>query len=251
MGGTLQAESGKNESSGRVIVSLAGAGALPPGSGDAHKSLRYIMYRMNANIRLGRPRHEAIDGAILEAAGRIMGQENYRALSIGRVATEAGTTRAAVYRRFPTIAELAIAVLRDRFGTDPGVDTGDLERDLRTIQLHRLDLFNHPLVIRGLPGLLDDLSLQPEASVRFVDNFLGPRRAATSRAVERAIERGDLDPAVDPEWISDLLTGPLLMRALLPGLQVIDERLIEDTIRAAMSELGLGAGTPSSGPEST
>ncbi|WP_157372696.1 hypothetical protein [Agromyces sp. Root81] len=40
------------------------------------------------------------------------------------------------------------------------------------------------------------------------------------------------------EWISDLLTGPLLMRVLLPGLQRIDTALIEHTIGVAMVELG-------------
>jgi AcrR family transcriptional regulator len=191
-----------------------------------------------AATTLGRPRHESIDRAILDAAAGIIERENYRALTIGRVAQDAATTRAAVYRRFHTIAELAIAVLGDRFGTDPGVDTGDLETDLRTIQRHRLELFTHPLIVRGLPGLIDDLSLQPEAARHFSADFLGPRRTATTRAVQRAIERGVVDASVDVEWISDLLTGPLLMRALLPGLQTIDTELIEHTVSAAMTELG-------------
>ena len=194
------------------------------------------MYRMAATV-LGRPRHESIDRAILDAAARIIELENYRALTIGRVAHDATTTRAAVYRRFSTTAELAIAVLGDRFGTDPGVDTGDLETDLRMIQQHRLELFTHPLIVRGLPGLIDDLSLQPEAARHFSEDFLGPRRTATTRAVQRAIERGDAPASVDVDWISDLLTGPLLMRALLPGLETIDTALIEHTISAALAEL--------------
>lgn len=35
-----------------------------------------------------------------------------------------------------------------------------------------------------------------------------------------------------------MLTGPLLMRAFLPGLEPIDEHLMHQTINAALDSLG-------------
>lgn len=187
--------------------------------------------------RAGRPRDRALDAAILAAAAAIVEASGYGEVSIEAVASAAGTTRAAVYRRHGNVAELVIAVLADRFGVDPGVDTGTLAGDLRAIQSHRRALFTHPLVARGLPGLIDDLSRQPAVAAIFSRTFLGPRRDATARALDRAVARGEASVDLDAEWISDLLTGPLLMRAILPGLEPIDEALVVRTVDAALREI--------------
>lgn len=164
---------------------------------------------------------------VLEARG-------YGAVSIDAVAKASGTTRATVYRRHPTVAELVVAVLADGFGLDPGVDTGTFAGDLRAIQLHRLALFTHPLLVGALPGLLDDLSRHPEAARVFSEEFLGPRRSSTDRAVERGVARGELHPGVDCEWLSDVLTGPLLMRAILPGLDPVDDGVVDRSVDAGL-----------------
>ena len=55
----------------------------------------------------GRPRSAAIDEAVLAAARRQLSAHGYAALSLAAVAEEAGTTRPAIYRRWPTKAALA------------------------------------------------------------------------------------------------------------------------------------------------
>lgn len=183
---------------------------------------------------MGRPRSTTLDRAVLDAAAQTVQTRGYGAVSIDAVAKTAGTTRATVYRRHRSVAELVVAVLTDRFGLDPGVDTGTFAGDLRVIQEHRLGLFTHPLVVGALPGLIDDLSRDPEAAQVFSREFLGPRRAATDRAVDRAVTRGELAPGIDCEWLSDLLTGPFLMRAVLPGLDPVDAGAVDRSVDAAL-----------------
>ena len=65
------------------------------------------------------------------------------------------------------------------------------------------------------------------------DEFLAPRRRSTARALQRAVERGETRPGVDTDWICDLLTGPLLMRALLPT-GPIDANLARLTVETAL-----------------
>lgn len=190
--------------------------------------------------RRGRPRDQSLDVAILEAAARQLTDGGYGALSVESVAAGAGTTRAAVYRRHPTLAGLTIAVLTARFGLDPSVETGTLAGDLRAMQQHRAALFTDPLLVRALPGLLDDISRHPALAASFSADFLGPRRSATDRVLRAAVERGEIHDPVDAEWISDLLTGPLLARTLLPGLRAIDDDLVEHTVAAALHELERG-----------
>lgn len=186
------------------------------------------------SITMGRPRNELLDRAVLDATAEVLRTRGYGAVSIEAVAKAAGTTRATVYRRHPSVAELVVAVLTDTFGLDPGVDTGTFEGDLRAIQEHRLTLFTDPLVVGALPGLIDDLARDAGAAERFSVEFLGPRRAATDRAVGRAVTRGELTPGIDCEWLSDLLTGPLLMRAILPGLDPVDGGAVDRGVDAAL-----------------
>lgn len=183
---------------------------------------------------MGRPRDEQLDRAVLDVTAEVLETRGYGAVRIDAVAKAAGTTRATVYRRHLTVVQLVVSVLADRFGLDPGVDTGTFAGDLRAIQVHRLALFTHPLLVGALPGLLDDLSRHPEAAQVFSQEFLGPRRSATDRAVERAVARGELRPGVDCEWLSDVLTGPLLMRAILPGLDPVDDGVVDRSVDAGL-----------------
>jgi hypothetical protein len=53
--------------------------------------------------------------------------------------------------------------------------------------------------------------------------------------LDRAAARGEITPVAQPELISDLLTGPLLLRTVLPAIGAIDDDIIEATVEAALS----------------
>ena len=57
--------------------------------------------------------------------------------------------------------------------------------------------------------------------------------AVPTVAPPRAVERGETRPGVDTDWICDLLTGPLLMRALVPT-GPIDANLARLTVETAL-----------------
>lgn len=61
--------------------------------------------------RVGRARDQQIDVRVLAAAKRHLARHGYDAMSVAAVAQEAGTTRQALYRRWPTKAELAAAAV--------------------------------------------------------------------------------------------------------------------------------------------
>jgi hypothetical protein len=73
----------------------------------------------------------------------------------------------------------------------------------------------------------------PALMEQVFDEFLAPRRQSTARALQRAVERGETRPGIDTDWICDLLTGPLLMRALLPT-GPIDANLARLTVETAL-----------------
>jgi AcrR family transcriptional regulator len=187
-------------------------------------------------VKAGRPRAESLDTAILDAAAELATTEGYQAASIEAIARRAGTTRQAVYRRHPSRAHILIAVMARRFGLDPAPDTGSLRGDLLAVQRNQVDFFADPLVIRALPGLLDEVASDTALGSQFFEAFMAPRRQSTARALQRAVQRGETRPGFDIDWICDLLTGPLLMRAFLP-IGPIDEKLAQLTVDAALDVL--------------
>jgi AcrR family transcriptional regulator len=189
---------------------------------------------------IGRPRNTDLDTALLQAAEELLLERGFSAVSVEAVATRAKTSRPAFYRRFDGIPHLVLALLLDRFAIDldRGIDTGNLPDDLTAIQEDQLCLFSNPLVKRSMAGFLD--SLQTDADLRrvFVDEFLTPRRYGAGMIIRRAAIRGEIPENPDVEWACDLLTGPLLMRALMPGLMGLDEALVSQTVASALSALG-------------
>lgn len=187
-------------------------------------------------VKTGRPRAETLDTAVLDAAEALVITEGYHAASIDGIARRAGTTRPAVYRRHPSRGHVIVAAMARRFGLDPAPDTGSLRGDLLAVQRAQLEFFTDALVHRAIPGLLDEATADQALMGQIFDAFLAPRRQSTARALQRAVERGEIRAGFDTDWICDLLTGPLLMRAFLPT-GPIDEDLARLTVDAALDAL--------------
>ena len=186
----------------------------------------------------GRPRDTSLDAAIVNATQTVLLGEGYSAVNIDRVAKLAGTTRAAVYRRANNAAELVLMVFISRFGVDPAPDSGNLRQDLLLLQRLQRHFFSDPVVQAALGGALNAFRDNGALATSFYDRFMAPRRASVAAMLTRAVERGEIARPEDPGVISDLLTGPLLLRTLMPFLGSLDDELIDATVNAALSMLG-------------
>jgi hypothetical protein len=51
----------------------------------------------------------------------------------------------------------------------------------------------------------------------------------------RAADRGEIPRPAQPSVVSDLLTGPLLLRAVIPAIGPIDDTLLDATVEAALN----------------
>jgi AcrR family transcriptional regulator len=183
----------------------------------------------------GRPRDTALDTAIANATEAVLLSHGYSAVNIDRVAKLAGTTRAAIYRRAKTRGELVVALLVSRFGIDPASDSGNLREDLRLIQELQRHFFTDPMVQAALAGVLSDLRDDGELGEMFYTRFMEPRRRSVAAMLARAADRDEIAPPSQPGIISDLLTGPLLLRAALPPIGPIDDAVVNATIEAALA----------------
>ncbi|MDJ0356856.1 TetR/AcrR family transcriptional regulator [Paenarthrobacter sp. PH39-S1] len=185
----------------------------------------------------GRPRKAQLDAALQTAAEALIVSKGYGAMSVDAVAAAAGTTRPAFYRRYSGIPDLVLSLILQKFGVDLDFNSGELRTDLVNVQRDQVALFSDPLVSNSLAGFLESTRHNEDLASMFVGGFLGPRRAATGAILHRAAARGDIPTGYEMDWVCDLLTGPLLLRAIMPGLPSLDEDLVQHTVETALRAL--------------
>lgn len=161
----------------------------------------------------GRPRDIGIDERVLAVAGRHLAEHGYEAMSLTAIAEEAGTTRQALYRRWPGKADLATAAIAAMARADERIPTDDpyvdLVRELRAFQrgISRPDGLS-------MVGTMLIAGTDPDLVRRYRERVVAPRRAAFRTILERARSAGRLDADADLEVGTNLLTGNWYARAL-------------------------------------
>jgi AcrR family transcriptional regulator len=162
----------------------------------------------------GRKRDPNIDERVLAVAGRRLAGSGYDALSIAAVAHEAGTTRQAVYRRWPTKASLAAAALQRAVEEPATVDESPHPyRDL----VAELANFQQGVSLPGRMSLVGTMlqdGIESAVRARYQERVIEPRRRRLRAILERAREQGLIDEDADLEIAVTLGTGSWYARAL-------------------------------------
>jgi AcrR family transcriptional regulator len=166
--------------------------------------------------RPGRPRIAHYDAEILRVTQELLLEKGYSGFTIDAVAAKVGVGRPTIYRRWPTKAALAVAAMGQSTGLAPAPDTGSLREDLLAFQRHQVNL-TRPETRQMTAGLVADLVADPELADVYVSRFVSPRRASVAEALQRGIDRGELRPDADFEFILNLLIGPLFMQCIVFG----------------------------------
>ena len=171
----------------------------------------------------GRPRSAAADQAIVEATIGLLLEVGYRALSVEAVARRAGVGKATIYRRYPSKRELVAAAVR-YLNQDLALpdDTGSLRGDFKALaaRLSQAAAATHATTI--LPRVLGEVANDPEMQKIFVANLVEPRRRVAKAMFARAQQRGEVREDVDLDLAVDLVTGPMIYRLLIGGLDLED-----------------------------
>jgi AcrR family transcriptional regulator len=160
----------------------------------------------------GRPRDPSIEGRVLAVALRQLAEHGYEGLSLAVVADEAGTTRSALYRRWPGKAELATAAIATLSEADARGITDDPYGDL----VAELAAFRRGVTRPdglSLVGTMLQRGTDPELQRLYRERIVLPRRARLRTILERAATRG-LVADGDLELAVASLTGSFYALAL-------------------------------------
>lgn len=161
----------------------------------------------------GRPRDVEIDVRVLDVARRHLARHGYEALSVSAVADDAGTTRQAVYRRWPTKADLATAAIAAMSEAAERPATDDPFADLvRELEAYRRGIGRPDGV--SMVGTMLLRSTDARLRALYRERIVAPRRARLRAILERARSAGLVAADADVDVVVAMLTGSWYATAL-------------------------------------
>lgn len=194
---------------------MKGTLANPTGTCNTALSRNVLLVapRSRERAAVGRPRDTSIDDAVLDATLHRLARDGYSALSIAAVAAEAGTSRPAIYRRWPDKTSLVVDAVARLAQVEPPERGGNPFDDL----VAELEHFRHCITeAASLPvaALVLGDGVDESLRTKYVELVVAPRRARIRDCLERAIADGSLDADADLQLASSFLTGSWYALAL-------------------------------------
>jgi AcrR family transcriptional regulator len=168
------------------------------------------------------------EGELLAVTLELLQEHGYDRLTVDAVATTARASKATIYRRWPTKAELVLAAFVEgtrQVAVDP--DTGTLRSDLLALgEQISTHVSTHASTIRAV---LVEVSRSAELDAMMQEQFLDQRKALMAHVLAQAVNRGEIKASAITEDLWDLLPGYLIYRSVLTG-RAPSRRTIQDLV---------------------
>jgi AcrR family transcriptional regulator len=187
-----------------------------------------------AHRRLGRPRSEQADHAIVEAALELFAEQGPAGLCIEKVAARAGVGKATIYRRWPGREDLLLAALAALKAPLPEPRGESAREDLIALVAAMSSDMADPRKVRQAALLHGEGQKYPRVMARFVQTVVEPRREVVRSVLRRGIATGEFRPDTDVEAALYMLTGAILTRGRSgepPVEKDYPERVVDQLIR--------------------
>jgi AcrR family transcriptional regulator len=153
---------------------------------------------------------------LLTVTLQLLQEHGYDRLTVDAVAARARASKATVYRRWPSKAELVLAAFIEgirQVAVPPETGTlrGDLLRMGETICTHGQQ---HAGTIRAV---LVEVSRSPALNDVMQQQFIEQRKALFNHILALAVDRGEIDRDAINDELWDLLPHYLIFRSIMPG----------------------------------
>ncbi|TCC45105.1 TetR/AcrR family transcriptional regulator [Kribbella capetownensis] len=179
----------------------------------------------------GRPRDAGVEARVIEAAMAEMQARGYDGLSVDRVADRAGVAKTTLYRRWPSKAELVVAMITGLRAAVPFDPSGDPRRDLTDL------VTGIATTLSAVPTtLIADLAAAAAREPRVRESvraLWGERHAAVTAVVGQAQADGLVPGHASPAVLVDQLVGPLYYRLLVTG-EPIDSAYVRELVHSTL-----------------
>jgi len=176
--------------------------------------------------------------AIRQAFFTELAQCGYGRLSIEAVARRAAVGKPAIYRRWRSKQDMAVALISEVAWAHLDMpDTGSLEGDVIAFLRAEYAVLTDPLAKAIIPDLLSEANRNEDLAATLLRTVRDPRRARATAIIRRAIERGEVADTLNTDLALDVLAGPLYWRLSVVHQPVGDAELVQ------LAEMIMGAFT--------
>lgn len=177
---------------------------------------------------IGRPRDKRIDNAVLRATVELLGETGYAELSVDAIARRAGTSKPAIYRRWPGKAHLVHEAVFpiDEDTTLP--DTGSLAGDVREMVRRTAAVLTTPAARAALPGLVGEMAADLTLHSALLERFAGILSRGLTERLQDAVRRGEARPDVTAAEVVEAVAGTTFLALLTRG-DALDDTWVDRT----------------------
>ena len=192
-------------------------------------SKRETVNTKTARTSIGARRNPEAEAAILGAARQLLEAKGYAAFSIDEVARLAGAGKPTIYRRWPTRADLLIAVYSaEKSLAVRAPQSGSLNKDLSTYTRELWRFWRETPCGQTFRALIAEAQASEAALESLRNKFLPERTLQLREIFKEAVARGELsDDAVEVRL--ELYLGFNWLR-LLTG-RINDDESIDEMVR--------------------
>jgi AcrR family transcriptional regulator len=153
---------------------------------------------------------------LLDVTLQLLQEHGYDRLTLDAVAATARASKATVYKRWPSKAELVLAAFIEgirQVAVPP--ETGTLRGDLLQLgEVIAQQTRQHASTIRAV---LVEVSRNPELNAVMQHQFVNQRKALIQYVLQQAVDRGEISDAVISNELWDVLPGYLIFRSIIPS----------------------------------
>lgn len=155
----------------------------------------------------GPHRDPGIDTAVLATTRELLVRHGYSGVSIDLIATTAGVSRPAIYRRWPSKAHIvheAVFVGADAEDARPAADFAD---EVRGMVRGAVRMFAEPATREAIPGLMTEIRADPALQRILAARLETAARGSLTGRLPHAVASGEARRGLDPDTLFDAIAG--------------------------------------------
>ncbi|OMC54665.1 TetR family transcriptional regulator [Mycobacterium sp. IS-836] len=182
----------------------------------------------------------AREAELLAVTLRLLQEHGYDRLTVDEVASAARASKATVYRRWPSKAELVLAAFIEgirQVAVAP--ETGTLRGDL--LRLGEVCCQETRQLASTIRAVMVEVSRNPALNEVMQRQFIDQRKALIRHVLQQAVDRGEIAQEAINDELWDLLPGYLIFRSIMPGrppTRRTVQVLVDDVLLPGLTRFG-------------
>ncbi|OBJ56409.1 TetR/AcrR family transcriptional regulator [Mycobacterium sp. 1423905.2] len=177
---------------------------------------------------LGRPRDPRIDSAVLRATTELLTETGYSGLLVSAIAARAGTSKPAIYRRWPSKAHLVHEAVFPLGAATALPDRGSPAADLREMVRRTAAVLTTPAARAALPGLVGEMAADATLHAALLERFSDILGSGLAQWLAQAAARGEVRADMTGAELAEAIAG-LVLLAVLTRPDGVDEAWVDRT----------------------